>query len=451
MYSLVVTIEDLRADVVAHPEDDARREVLADALLEAGDAHGELIRTQLIRPVTLAIEIRERELINAIGQRLVAGLPSGQYLFRRGTIARAAGITPDDFLAAASELRRRGPLEEIAIADPFDAEWRMVTSARGATARFCQRAPLEGIRRLDFDLAFFGAEEARLLAARGSRLASLRVLANDLDGGAAAGLATIPVERLALVSRSHPIDVARALVLSRIAEIDLTANQIGEEGAIELARLPAIGARRALDLHDCGVGSRGVIALASSPHLGELRALTVDGTSIGDAGANAIAELRSLERLALRFEETEYDAPPARNPLNNPITAAGAHAIVGALPALRDLELVMPEPTQVRLAGPSFARLERLSLTNVLLEPDELLALLRAAPRLRRLELACRVDTDAHALAIVEGLSQEATVKISGYWKMPIGSEPYRLLRARFGQRFQAGESNWAPVVWVES
>jgi uncharacterized protein (TIGR02996 family) len=62
------TVESLLAEVYAHPDDDAPRMVLADALLERGDPRGEFITLQLVRGRNGEPTERERELLKKHGR-----------------------------------------------------------------------------------------------------------------------------------------------------------------------------------------------------------------------------------------------------------------------------------------------------------------------------------------------------------------------------------------------
>lgn len=102
-------LDDLYAEVYANPALDAPREVLADALVEAGDPRGELIQLQLARARgagTAASRARERALLaaHAASWTLLRAVDPRTVEFERGFPARAHVVlggahAPRDLLA----------------------------------------------------------------------------------------------------------------------------------------------------------------------------------------------------------------------------------------------------------------------------------------------------------------------------------------------------------------
>jgi hypothetical protein len=82
--------------------------------------------------------------------------------------------------------------------------------------------------------------------------------------------------------------------LELLADLDLSGNRLGDEGAQILA-----GSRRAeglthLYLDNTGLTDGGALALAESPHLGALEYLSLDGNDLTGAGVSRAREIGSL-------------------------------------------------------------------------------------------------------------------------------------------------------------
>jgi uncharacterized protein (TIGR02996 family) len=433
----VRNLDELRAAVVADPDDDAPREVLADALIEAGDPQGELIRVQLaaaLDPTNRDLGLRERELVNLCGPTLVKELPLGSYLLRRGTIA-AARMTCSGWLGAAAELRRRGPVHELQLYD----------RASDAARQLCAFGELDRLRALRIDVAGLDLTAIRTLAARLPR--SIRHLAMEtwnLGGAEARELAALPLRRLRFDSQTDAVGAAMALLESAIPEIDFTRSPLDDEGAFAIAESSAIGRRPVLELSACALGPAGAMAIAASPHLAGLRELSVD-TTIGETGLSALARATfapSLERLRIdsSFENYDPDQPPPR------MTQAGLQAILGgAFPRLRALSIAVDG--QAFDGGPLIAQLERLELVAPVIHPRQLRYLLAGAVRLRHLGLRRFWLDDPSVAAIVEEGALES-VDLSDC-DVPLLSEKRRALRRRFGWN-AALDPPWEPWVQVK-
>jgi uncharacterized protein (TIGR02996 family) len=70
----------------------------------------------------------------------------------------------------------------------------------------------------------------------------------------------------------------------RLCELDLSFNQLGDDGARLLAKCPHLAPLRVLRLANCGIGDEGARALAGSPHLNEVEELSLENNPIGDPG-----------------------------------------------------------------------------------------------------------------------------------------------------------------------
>jgi uncharacterized protein (TIGR02996 family) len=86
----------------------------------------------------------------------------------------------------------------------------------------------------------------------------------------------------------------------RLAELDLSHNALGNDGARVLAASPHLAGLRVLNLTWCDIGDEGARALAESPHLNQLVSLELPNNPLGDPGFRPFLEtphLRSLCRL----------------------------------------------------------------------------------------------------------------------------------------------------------
>ena len=92
--------------------------------------------------------------------------------------------------------------------------------------------------------------------------------------------------------------VTQSPVLRFIRELDLSANSIGDEGPMLLARSPHLARLDALDLGFTDLGDNGLKILADSPAFSELRVLRLnDNPGIGVIGIRALADSIHLTAL----------------------------------------------------------------------------------------------------------------------------------------------------------
>jgi uncharacterized protein (TIGR02996 family) len=433
-------LDALRAAVTADPDADAPREVLADALLEAGDPQGELIRIQLEAardPANGELAQRERDLVNAVGPALVRNLPEGSYRLHRGTIA-AARLEASRYHGAADELRRLGPaLDLMAYQGDGSRRYRILPG-------FCSGAPLDALRALRVHHDGLSPELARQLAERvPASVRELEIEGNDLVPVAAQLFCSLPLDRLRIRSAEEPLASTIALVESAVPEIDFTRMFLFERGAIELASRPAIGRRPSLDLSGCRVAEPGAVAFARSPHLAGLRALTIE-SEIAEGGLRELASAPFAATLESLHVHSPYDDGEDEPPL--PVTAGMVRAILdGDFPRLRDL--AMPCGGQPVSGARVFGGLERLELEGARVSPAALEELLAAAPRLRHLTLRyCSADTVAHAEVLAAAATRIQTLDLCQNW-IPIMTDPRRILRRAYGWRVDF-EPRWEP--WVQ-
>jgi uncharacterized protein (TIGR02996 family) len=102
----------LVADVVAHPDDDGPRLVLADWLVERGDPRGELIQLQCAARPSEALAARADELVAAHGLRWGAHLLPDAYTwsFERGFVSTVSRCDPAALDRRRAALLAHGPL-----------------------------------------------------------------------------------------------------------------------------------------------------------------------------------------------------------------------------------------------------------------------------------------------------------------------------------------------------
>jgi uncharacterized protein (TIGR02996 family) len=85
--------------------------------------------------------------------------------------------------------------------------------------------------------------------------------------------------------------------LGQLRSLDLGFNKIGPAGAAVLAQSPHLPRLGALNLYDNHLGDEGVAALAASPHLNELATLRLPWNYIGPSGATALGNRGGLQGL----------------------------------------------------------------------------------------------------------------------------------------------------------
>ena len=113
---------------------------------------------------------------------------------------------------------------------------------------------------------------------------------------------------------------------ARLLSLNLTSNNIGDDGIRVLAESPYLNRLLRLDLEHNSIGTAGCRSLASAPFIASLTVLNLAYNEIGDEGACALAE-------STRFAQgLELDLR------NNGIGDSGARALAES-PHLRDVSL----------------------------------------------------------------------------------------------------------------
>jgi uncharacterized protein (TIGR02996 family) len=107
------------------------------------------------------------------------------------------------------------------------------------------------------------------------------------------------VERLYLFGgqRKEIQPVLNSALLRHVPALDLSHNDIGDEGVEVLAASPHLKRTASLALSNIGTGTAGAVALAASPLLTRLTSLDLRGNQIGSTGAAALAASPHLSGL----------------------------------------------------------------------------------------------------------------------------------------------------------
>jgi uncharacterized protein (TIGR02996 family) len=366
---------DLRARIVADPEDDAPRLDYARVLLERGDPRGELIRVQCALAAPAADDEqrrawadRERALLRAHEEEWSEAFRAhdATVVFRRGFphtfIGAGAAFLASRQLFATEPLRTlvligdaKPTIREIAAAPELARLTSLVlkgghrlTSKRTwalgdeGFAALATSPHLTGLGSLELGFNGIGPDGARALAGAAflPRLTELIVRENALGAAGLAALARPPrlarLHRLWLDDCAPGDEGAAALAVAGMSALeslrvsaDAPGPRLGAQGAMALAGANGLPALRRLDLTGNHLGDSGAIAIARSAHLPRLTDLVLAGNLVGDAGASAFAA--ATERGGLLTLDLSQ----------NQIGAAGASALAASreLASLRSLDL----------------------------------------------------------------------------------------------------------------
>ncbi|MBX3158703.1 MAG: TIGR02996 domain-containing protein [Deltaproteobacteria bacterium] len=237
--------------VLADPDDEAPRRVLADWLDERGDPRGELITLQCELARIPAAEVGRRDAVEARIHQLLAahgpawlaacGLHAAEATFEKGFVD-VARLADDRVLAAAAQLGAHEPVRSLIVR--YLGEPRFLELLRLPLVHL--------LSNLHADNNELGPDTARALAAARPR---------------------------------------------RLRRLNLGSNRLGDDGVEALARSPFFAGLRSLDLGSNRLGARGAIALATCKHLADLEQLELERNAITDDGAAALAASPHLTRL----------------------------------------------------------------------------------------------------------------------------------------------------------
>jgi uncharacterized protein (TIGR02996 family) len=359
----------LRA-ICASPSDDLPRLAYADWLEEHDDtARAEFIRVQLelarideSHERQGALRQREQELLAAHGDAWEKETLAGTTAFalrdmwdvsiwRRGFPARVHVVNFEPFPTEADAFFGRVPAEEVLPMwdyDPEDVEATFGRLIAAPQVRWItglktkgRGYALDGLRfwftsahaphlaQIDtHDCDYYGAQVADLIASA-KKLTGLRWL--DLSGNQIADegvrllararhLAELRTLRLGIDAGDATNDLTpeglrhlgKSRHLNRLEVLDLDGNEeVGSQGALILAGSPIAASLRDLNLSGCSIRDDGVIGLAVSPRLRGLRRLNLSYNNLSDEAAQVLAGSPYLVNLVcLTLEET--DDPSSR-------------------------------------------------------------------------------------------------------------------------------------------
>lgn len=267
--------EALLAAVLARPEDDAPRMVLADALASAGEPRGELILVQcrltsrtLSPSLRAELRRRERALLPVVTAALGAERLGVGWKLRRGFIDEIWGETAA--VTAQTALFRSEPVARLTITD-VDAE-RMAALAASGVLRDVARLKLQGTLEGDGVRALAAA-----LRERTRPLLSLNVAGTGIDALGAKVLGA---------------------ALSGCRTLVLTSNAIGDEGLTTIATAKPLASLEALYVADNDLSDEGLETFARlSCQSGLTRFGVARNEEVTEEGVRAIARSKKLRRL----------------------------------------------------------------------------------------------------------------------------------------------------------
>lgn len=264
----------LLAEVLAEPANEAARQVLADALLVAGDPRGELVQLDLALAGPLSI--RRRPALQARRAELIKRHAATwwpypiEYRVHLGFIEEVAG-TLAQLAAAGPALFAAEPVVTVTVTEIGGAAGALQLAA----APWMDRVRRLVVRGIDDE-----GIAAVVAAPACQGLASLNASTNDLSSEATAGLA------------GH-LPACRTLALSH--------NEIGDDGIDGVRAWQHVARVETLYLSECQLSTRGVAALLSEP-LPALVKLALTGNDLDDGVATVFAE-RAAHLPALRVLE----------------------------------------------------------------------------------------------------------------------------------------------------
>jgi uncharacterized protein (TIGR02996 family) len=289
---------NLLAAVLAAPDDDQPRLVLADWLMERGDPRGELIQVactlaslarnerQNDAPSRKALETRERSLLSKHGRDWLA--PFRRYIrswsWARGFVEFVAADAAE-FTDGVETILAHTPLERLELT--------------GMKAN--HPALLAGLDVLS-RLRSFAVNSQRLNGKRGgvllsapvwSGLRALEISFNPLgdecvtevaENTALRGLCRLKAEDIQMTAEGFAA-LSRAPFFSRLEHLNLAGNWLGPSAGAMLARCESLVQ---LDLRGCAIGDAGIAAIAASPGMARLKGIVLFGNGIGVEGMNAL-------------------------------------------------------------------------------------------------------------------------------------------------------------------
>ena len=317
--------DELLAAIIAAPDDDAPRLVLADWLSERGDPRGEQIAVEVAlaraeEPSALAA--RAAELRASIAMPTLAGIDA-EFRNSRGMIDHAT-LTIEALLDREAEVLAVAPLLRSIEVTGVNASTvtALLTRSWFSRVRSLEMSwyvPGEAVEALASSPAARGLDRISIhhanlpvsaFAALGAsqHLVGLRVLDLSLSGATDDGVG-------ALLSHGG---------LPSLATLDLRNNRIGTAGCQAVADCGS--PLRRLHIGWNRLGHRGVTVIAHAPRRRELALLDLDHVQTGEKGCAAIAAANlPLETLSLH--QSKVDDAGARHLLGSPSLTANLRAL----------------------------------------------------------------------------------------------------------------------------
>jgi uncharacterized protein (TIGR02996 family) len=147
-------------------------------------------------------------------------------------------------------------------------------------------------------------------------LVFLEARAESLLGDSSADIddeALLWVEELRILEAQtrHLTRLGNSPLLEHLANLDLSGNNIADNGLERLLASPYLDGLRVLRLSGNRIGGHGAATLARCPDLAGLHVLDLAGNRLGDAGARALAEsphLANLRKLVVSGNSINLDA-----------------------------------------------------------------------------------------------------------------------------------------------
>ncbi len=424
------------ADIIAHPDDDTPRLVLADWLEDQNDpstsARAEFLRVQLelarladddprrgplwLRQDTL-LRKHEASWLGPLHEVARGGGWRRGFLDRLTLGVRQLMDNADALFRLAPLLhlqllrvsQTKIPLGELA-ACPYFARLRGLTLSSSSLgddklAVLLGQANLENLQVLE--LAGAGAGRRALAALAGAEMPRLRRLdlSNNPLGGALAAFCSEKVRfrlrELLLASTDLQLADFSALFrwggLAEVEKLSLSGNRLGNAGGADLAACAHLGRLRELDLSFGEIGARGMQAVADAGAFPQLRELNLTNNSIRPTGLPSLLRCAFAQQLrALR--------------LGGNLLGDASMERLAAWPRLSRVKVLELRSNELSRAGvEALVSSPNLGSPTVLVLSDnpigdEGVRLLAGCPRLaslRRLELSLCQLTDAAVHAIV--------------------------------------------------
>lgn len=368
-----VSTDDLLAEVLAAPEDDAPRHVLADALLASGDPRGEYIALSLCRAGCLvpsrageALAARERALFERHKKAWLP--PAVEYAkavgYRRGFIETIT-VTSAAFLKHGVAMFDNAPIrglrlelfKEASLAASLEsaAGARIIEldlSQRGlqaAEVAVVARQQLPLLRALDVSATALDARALESLANApwAERITSLSCRLDDgalewmaranafprverlaMGPGAGAGLIALLETRSLIALSARTLKCPMSALLGASGARSLVWLRVGRDGANAMAELTALAAPppalRALTVDADRVPLVELAALLDSPTGRALVSLHFNGLALSDfvddAAATSLGARERLRYVAISAHEAELLSPDARERLGRVAT-----------------------------------------------------------------------------------------------------------------------------------